>query len=305
MVIQNQGYRRDLNLNETPDDGLLINNLAGPGISDDLAVIQNNLRNTSSLSYNSLSDGFFSFPNNEFVYTNDDIVGVNVDVTVGSGTTLFVGVDYFICNSNAETQFKLSETPSSGPNGLTTITVTGVSTTIFNFVRKDAVYQENIVNYIKPEIQDEEDFNYLEGSVNDSFETVAANNETAKYFIGRKYKTDKDTNADRDINYEGTIIVSDPVRLNTTKVGLSSSKSPGVYIGDTRAFSSDNNPWTQVGTALSTMSDEVSVAELNFADDITIEGITPTSATSVLASSFTHKMPVVINGETYYLLLRQ
>ena len=89
MVIQNQGYRRDLNLNETPDDGLLINNLAGPGISDDLTVIQNNLRNTSSLSYNSLSNGFFSFPNNELVYTNDDIVGVNVDVTVGSGTTLF------------------------------------------------------------------------------------------------------------------------------------------------------------------------------------------------------------------------
>ena len=303
MVIRNQGYRKDLNLSETPDDGLLIDNLAGPGISDDLAVIQNNLRNTSSLSYDSLSNGFFSFPNNEFVYTNDDIVGVDVNVTVGTGTTLLVGVDYFVCNSNSETQFKLSETPST--SGLSTITVSGVSTTNFNFIRKNAVYQENLVNYIKPEIQDEEDFNYLDGSVNDVFDNVASNNETAKYFIGRKYKTNEDTNTDRDVKYEGTIDINDPVRLNSTKSALSDSKSPGVYIGDTRAFSSDNNPWTQVGTALSTMSDEVSVAELNFADEIIIEGITPTSATSVLASSFTHKIPVVINGETYYLLLSQ
>lgn len=56
--------------------------------------------------------------------------------------------------------------------------------------------------------------------------------------------------------------------------------------------------------ALSTVSVEVSVGELNFANNITIEGITPTSATSVLATTFTHKLPVVINGETYYLLLR-
>lgn len=303
MAIQNQGFRKDLNLSENPDDNLLINNLAGPGIADDLSVIQNNLRNTSSLTYNSLSNGFFSFPNNEFVYTNDDIVGVDVDVSVGS-TTLFVGVDYFVCNSNAETQFKLSETSSSDITGLSTITVTGVSTTNFSFIRKDTVHQQNIVNFIKPEIQDTEEFNYLEGSVNDAFDTVAANNETAEYFIDKKYKTDKNTDTDREVKYEGTIDVNDPVRLNETLAGLSSTKSPGVYIGDTRAFSSDNNPWTQVGTALSTMSDEVSVAELNFADNITIEGISATSATSVLASSFTHKMPVVINGETYYLLLR-
>jgi hypothetical protein len=301
MVIQNQGYRKDLNLDETPEDGVFINNLAGPGISNDLAVIQNNLRNTSSLSYDSLSGGFFSFPNNEFVYTNDDIVGVNVDVTVGSGTTLFAGVDYFVCNSNGETKFKLSETVSTA--GLSTITVTSVSTTVFNFIRKDAVYQENIVNYIKPEIQDEEDFNYLSGNVNETFDSVSSNNETAKYFIGRKYKTDEDTETNREVAYEGTIDINDPDRLNDSLAGLSSTKSPGVFIGDTRAFSSDNNPWTQVGAALSTMSDEVSIAELNFADDIVIEGISATSDTSVLASSFTDKIPVVINGETYYLLL--
>lgn len=301
MVKQNQGYRKDLNLEENPNDTLALNNLGGAGIANDLRIIQNNLRNTSSLSYDSLSDGFFSFPNNEFVYTNNDVVGVSTSVNVGS-TTLTVDTEYFVCNSNGETRFKLSTTPSS--SGLSTVIVTGVGTTSFSFIRKDPVTQDNIVNYITPEIQDTEDFSYLGGTINDTFLNVSANNELSRYFIGRKYRSDEDTNTDRDLNFEGIISINDPVRINETVSGLSTSKSPGVFIGDTRAFSSDNNPWSEVGTALSTVSVEVSIAELNFSDDIVIEGLTPTAATSVLASSFTHKLPVVINGETYYLLLR-
>jgi len=301
MVKQNQGYRKDLNLEENPNDTLALNNLGGAGIANDLRIIQNNLRNTSSLSYDSLSDGFFSFPNNEFVYTNNDVVGVSTSVNVGS-TTLTVDTEYFVCNSNGETRFKLSTTPSS--SGLSTVIVTGVGTTAFSFIRKDPVTQDNIVNYITPEIQDTEEFSYLGGTINDTFLNVSANNELSRYFIGRKYRSDEDTNTDRDLNFEGIISINDPVRINETVSGLSTSKSPGVFIGDTRAFSSDNNPWSEVGTALSTVSVEVSIAELNFSDDIVIEGLTPTAATSVLASSFTHKLPVVINGETYYLLLR-
>ena len=95
--------------------------------------------------------------------------------------------------------------------------------------------------------------------------------------------------------------------MNVNTVGLASEKSPGVFIGTTRAFSSDNNPWSEVGSALQTSSTEVSVGELNFdnsAGTIIIEGITADSDSSVLATTFTHKLPVVINGETYYLLLR-
>jgi len=302
MVRQNQGYRKDLNLEENPNDTLALNNLAGSGIANDLRIIQNNLRNTSSLTYDSLLDGFFSFPNNEFVYTNDDVVGVSTNVNVGS-TTLTTGTEYYVCNSNGETRFKLSTTPSI--SGINTINVTGVGTTEFSFIRKDIVTQANIINFIQPEIQDTEEFSYLGGnSVNTTFDNVIANNDLAKYFITQKYRTDENTTTSKDINFEGSISINDPLRLNETSSGLSSSKSPGVYIGDTRAFSSDNNPWSEVGTALSTVSVEVSVGELNFANNITIEGLTPTSATSVLATTFTHKLPVVINGETYYLLLR-
>ena len=64
MAIANQGYRRDLNLKETTDDTVALDNLAGSGTASDLSYIQNNLRNTSSVSFNSISsDGFFSFEN--------------------------------------------------------------------------------------------------------------------------------------------------------------------------------------------------------------------------------------------------
>jgi hypothetical protein len=316
MAKQNQGFRKDLNLEEVDIETVAINNLAGAGIANDLRVIRNNLRNISTLSCNTVTNGFFSFPNNEFVFTNDDVVKVNPTVVIG-GITLTENTEYFICNSNGETQFKISSNPST--LGINTIIPSNVSATgiTINFLRKDEVNQGNIINFIKPEIQDGGggaggagaagggDFNYLinGGGVNNTFDTVSSTNETSKFFINQKYRADEDRTTTKNLNYEGAISISDPVNLNADSTGLSNSKSPGVYIGETRAFSSDNNPWSGIGSALLTDSTEVSVAELNFANNITIEGITPTSATSVLATTFTHKLPVVINGETYYLLL--
>lgn len=305
MAKKNQGFRKDLNLQETIVDSVAINNLGGAGIADDLGIIQNNLRNISTLSCGIVTNGFFSFPNNQFVFTDDDIVGVSTNVAIGA-TTLTVDTEYFVCNSNGETQFKLSLTPSIlGINTIipSNVNVTGIT---INFERKDAVIRDNILNYIQPQIQDTESFSYLEGNINDTIKTVSSQNETARFFITQKYRADEDRNTDKNLNYEGTISISDPVSLNVNSTGLSSAKSPGVYIGDTRAFSSDNNPWSEVGiptSALFTNATEVATAELNFADNITIQGITTTSATSVLATTFTHKLPVVINGETYYLLL--
>ena len=60
-VINNQGYRRDLNLEETPDDGGAFDNLAGAGAASDIRLLQNNLRNTSRVGFNTISNNFFSF----------------------------------------------------------------------------------------------------------------------------------------------------------------------------------------------------------------------------------------------------
>ena len=65
-VIQSQGYRRDLNLEETPNDNVALDNLMGIGINEDLRFIQNNLRNASSIPYNNVVGGPLLLINSTF-----------------------------------------------------------------------------------------------------------------------------------------------------------------------------------------------------------------------------------------------
>ena len=255
--------------------------------------------------------GFFTFPDRDFVFTKDDVVGVSKTVSVGS-TTLQPGVDYYVTNSNAETQFKLSFYDSANVVGIETVIVDSVSPTNFSFIRKDPVYRENIEEFKQPDIQDTDNFgSYLTGSINGVFDSTQANIENAGYFVTKKYKGTENTTTDEDIKFEGTINLFDPDGFNNSQAALNDAKSPGIFIGNTRAFSSDNNPWTVSGTELKTDSTSVSIGELFFADEITIDGISQVSytGTSQLGAGVTavtgwkKKIPVVVNGETYWLLL--
>ena len=307
MVKQNQGYRKDLNLDETTIDTQALNNLAGAGIAADLRIIQNNLRNTSTLAYNSISNGFFTFPESvEAIFTNDDVVSVGTTVSIGS-TTLQPSIDYYICNSNGETQFKISTTSSSSAVGVSTITISGTPSPVaFDIVRKNPVHKTNLRNYIVPEVQDAVGQFSWTSDLNGTFDTTAGNIDSAKYFINRKYRNLSDTTTDREIKFEGTVTSADPANLNQNTTGLADAKSPGVFIGDTRAFSSNDQPWTETGSSLQTSSSEVSVGDLTFLGDIKIEGISPVNhASAVDVANWTHKMPVTIDGVTYYILLTQ
>ena len=417
MAIQNQGFRRDLNLLETEDDRNALDNLAGAGTNKDLAFLQNNLRNTSSIPFYTVdSDGFFSTANDRviginsitgigtvsengdksttvrvtlvnpflikfgdfvkvsgvtgigstifngsfsvrgtstdlksytfiiddvnyseaitsitgigfsisstdiFTFTKDDVVNVDKEVKlVSTAATVFSpNIDYYVSETDGISKFKLSTTSSTV--GFNTVTITGgASLTPDNFIfsRQDAVHQQQVINYIEPVIQDN-DFSYFEGSINQSFDSTQAKIESAEYFMGKKYRGDRDTNADDEIKFEGSVVINDPDNYNSTSDKVLGNdpvrRSPGVYIGDTRAFSSDNNPWDKVGTALTTSSEEVSIGELAFldgTDSMEITGIeSDVSEVSEIASSFTHKIPVKIqdangNQESYFLLLTQ
>ena len=149
-VIANQGYRKDLNLVEGVDDSATWNNLYQAGLSNDLAVLRNNLRNTSQLGISSLTldtsavglASFFSFQQSstspytigeprEIVYTNDDVVGFSHTVTFGTGagsTTVTGGSsqNYYVCSSNGLDKFKISVRASNESVGAGL--VVGVST---------------------------------------------------------------------------------------------------------------------------------------------------------------------------------
>ena len=406
MARANQGVRQDLNFSEIEQETIALSNLSEVGLSGDLKIIQNNLRNTSFLAFNSVdlttdeflfntdktltvTAGFAELGTNNqfeqstnltvdvnppyntyrgeviivsgfvgaaatifngqyqttrvgtggtnitykktnclftgtgtvdgstqavikagtnFVYTNDDIVGVSTDVNVGS-TTLTAGTDYFICNSNTKDRFKLSTTSSTV--GINTINITAVPSQ-FDFIRKEPVLKGNIGKFQRPEIQDDQEFgSYLAGSINSVMETTQANGENADYFITKKYKGTENTTVDTDIKFEGTVNLFDPVGLNANSSDLELSNSPGIFIGNTRAFSADNNPWVveggSVGVAgtLATDSYEVSISDLEFSNNLIIEGINDVAVASVNPGTFSHKIPVTIAGEVYYLLMKQ
>ena len=86
MAIANQGYRRDLNLQETVNDTVALDNLAGAGTADDISYLQNNLRNTSNIGFNSIdSNGFFSF-------ANDRLIAASAISTEGNDTNTIITV---------------------------------------------------------------------------------------------------------------------------------------------------------------------------------------------------------------------
>ena len=413
MAIANQGYRRDLNLQETTNDTVALDNLAGAGTADDISYLQNNLRNTSNIGFNTIdSDGFFSFANdrlisvsairtepdntsqnteitvtltnsyllkfgdlvelqgisentslngqysvtavspdlktitffksglnytnlslslsgvsfrlkaqNIFVYTDGDVVGVNENVTIG-GVSFQENTNYIVVESDGVSKFKLSN------DGTTAISITANATANpdnFQFKRQDAVHQQQIINYIKPQTQDTEHFSYPD-DINGTFDSTQSNIESAEFFSLKKYRGDQSVTTSDSIKFEGSINLHDPDNYNqtgslVTNQGVSGAPAPGIYIGDTRAFSSDNNPWVEsagtgsVNGKLTTESEEVSIGELAFLDgnnSMVITGIDNDVSTvsGVVASSFTHKLPVQIqdgsgNKETYYLLLTQ
>jgi len=416
MAISNQGYRRDLNLQETTNDTVALDNLAGAGTADDISYLQNNLRNTSNTAFNSIdSNGFFSFANdrliaassistsgsgttttitvtltnsyllkfgdlvelsgitendslnaqysvtavspdlktitfvksglnytnsglslsgvsfklksqNIFVYTDEDIVNLSENVTIG-GVNLTENTNYYVVESDGVSKFKLSTTL-----GGSAITIAGNSTANpdnFQFKRKDDVHQQQVINFIEPEVQDTEEFSYP-SNINDSIEATQSSIESAEYFTLKKYRSDQSVTTSESIKFEGSINLHDPDNYNTNGnlvqnknpdgSVIPNAPAPGIYIGDTRAFSSDNNPWEETGNAdgtgkLETESEEVSIGELAFLDgndSMVITGIDNDVSTvsGDTASSFTHKIPIQIqdgsgNKESFYLLLTE
>ena len=329
--LQNQGYRQDLNLQETLSDFDAWNSLYETGIGFDLAVLRNNLRNTSPIGFSSIHNDFFEFSSDgEFIFTNNDTVGLSHTVSFAS-TSLEYGTNYYVVNSDGRNRFKLSTRPKTHVLGVSTISEvsgdpTGVTspttgpldpfpadpTGTFNIIRQDPVHQNNILNFIQPDTQDD-DFSYLpSSSINSAFLNTTSNNEVAEFLLTKKYRNDRDTITDREVKYEGSVTVDDPDNRNNTGTGVNDiPNSPGIFIGETRAFSTDNNPWTKEtgDSAVQTESDEVSVGELFFNDEIEIVGVTTETVTPKAVGSYSagslYKIPMVINNETYYVLLDQ
>ena len=399
LPIQNQGFRLDLNLSESFDDDSAWNNLYNPGIADDIAILVNNLRNTSklgatsgvsiSLTTDEINDAnygvnnvttiaphFFTFnktsngDETDSVFTNDDVIRFSETITfnVGklsnsSGTIgdldqleVSPNQNYYVCESNARNKFKISTTHSTSITGINTVQIISVSEnsnhestphvhgtfpSTFEFIRNDGVLAPNLRSFIKPEILDD-NFTYLPSSgINASFSFNLNIYEYSEIVTERKYKTNESIiSNDRDFKYEGSVRVEDPDNWNNSiermrlKNDDGTPDTPGIFIGDTRAFSTDNNPWSKSDNLNDTLkfstkshADEFTIGDLEFggvindSGDITdgkikINGLSAeivdiTDSDSKFSTFFqptvpnVFKFPMIINGETFYILVQK
>ena len=339
-MSRNLGFEQARNLEESDNDRQILNNLGGGNIQLDIALFRNNLRNVSELTWqfntqgSVVSDNKFIFPRSVlFVYTNGDEVQVTGSVfdTAGEAIrddSLPIGnlsreVTYYVVDLelNVGTQrnqsaFGLATTP-----GGARISLGSIANNLM-FIRNDGVSQENLLNIATPDILDSnvglegDSFTYNIGDTfTEGFDTIEESIGLFNFLQREKYVANDSVSTSRRIVIEGSSVVSDPAGFNSSETNLEQDNSPGVYITNpfsnvlnierTRAYSTDSQPWNSINSALTTKSTQVNIGDLFFSDGIEFDSIDDVNTgESGLASSFTHKIPVLIDGVEYFVLLK-
>ena len=226
--------------------------------------------------------------------------------------------------------------------------------------RDDTLETENILNLDPPDIIDDGEqflgtnrqFNFNQNSfsynVDDGYgqELKAVTNTVDESLFLRttKYRTDKSLYYKRDIKINGLISSYDPDAFNDNATSLNLEKSPGIYISDstsqitntlasdfarkTRSFSSNYNPWRETTGALSTFSLNVTINDLFWTTEISLNigrsgattqelanmgyetGITGETLdtnfnSTTVAAGESYKLPTVINGEVFFIIMKK
>lgn len=331
MALSYQGFTLKQNLSEAEQDRTILNNLGGAPIGDDIALLFNNKRNTSTLKittrYIPATSPYFGL----WVVIND------VPAIFSNRTKLTInGSTYYVKNSNGISKFQLSSKADlsdtvAPPTGdyIRSDEVTALNVSYFSALRRQADLTR---------VDDDTKMGYLSSSR----QTTLISDEPAKTVLKDlesnidvyRFKTSKTISRTPDENFvgrklmyaNGLVVIKDPDNKNLS--GLTSS-NPGLFIRDPvtgniiRAFSSNDQPWANVGGVLTTTSKQITVGSLVF--DANSDYTSPSSTTSVVIqmkagatnllstvsstgitnATFTHKIPVKINNEQYYLCLRK
>jgi len=155
------------------------------------------------------------------------------------------------------------------------------------------------------------------GSIAAQTDYIAGNIALYYYKKGRVPLTYEATTFNTKAIFGGPLRITNDANLNTTL-----NSSPGLFIVDTgnlstdpiRAFTDTSNPWAVVGSALVTTESNSQASTIKLTNT---SGVAPVSAgpriqttTNLIATEqigvadYTHKMPVVVNGQQFYLLLK-
>ena len=250
-------------------------------------------------------------------------------------TPLARNIGYFVVSSNGINKFNISleyiKKLVSDP-----VIISDITTDLL-FIRLNTTTAENLLNLAFPSISDS-DFAYVgqENIFEDNFIIVENQLDGANFLKRKKFRTNINNTFASEVNLEGHLKIIDPDLFNNSTYNLSpefNAKTPGVFIVNPistldnvlkiRAFSDNSNPWqsnTSTGD-LESLTNQINIGDLKFTSQnistggdgtsegsgsptlIGVENIVPSTNTTNF--SFTHKLPVEINGEIYFFLLRK
>jgi len=279
----------------------------------------------------------FLFPRDVgFVFTSGDRVTLEARDTEG-GEVVAVNADGSMTPEEyivADFEFGLGSLRNQRAFGLVTVEggflqdISALASKFVTFTRDDSVEQENLLRVATPDILNSPEqsgsaegagdffFSYDVGEDFDESFTEIENNVNSSNFKRRqKYALNTSVTSDQTVQIQGTLKVQDPAGELTQPSDLENDSAPGIFITDpfsdindieaTRAFSTASNPWSEGTNDLITQSEQVNIGNLKFADGIRIDGLDVNSVSaSNVAADFTHKIPVVVDGVEYSLLLK-
>lgn len=314
MAIAFQGFAIKNNLGEAEADRTILNNLGGSPIGDDIALLFNNNRNTSSVTIEQsfISGENITIPDAQVIFSN------KTPVKVGALT-------FYIKNSNGQDSFKLSSSPD--------LADTVLNPPVGEYVRSDAVTFENMTNYSvtrrSSDINRTESVTQLgfvtsssrsiflgAATVKETFESLERNIDFYSFRESKSLNIRQDFLGSRRFEAGGVNIITDVDNVNN--VGLSDS-SPGLFIYNAetnsgiRAFSRGDNPWKYEPLVdpdnLIVLTSLVSIGELKFnSADINLTSKTSplvnAETPTLIPQNFTHKVPINVKGELYFLCVK-
>jgi hypothetical protein len=239
--------------------------------------------------------------------------------------------DYFVVLSNAIDRFQIATSYIKGQL-VSPISINNAVNYPLIFERTNEVTQESLVNLARPEFQDDQ-FDYsndvLGRSFGNNFDYLESILDAADYFRLKKYTRSLDNIFDANpIKIGGNVRTIDPDGFNFKTENLFNDKSPGIFIIDPssqpddiirlRAFSDNTQPWEldqgsgtleyAVIPGRSAANQEMSIGNMVLkGNPISMDGVQNIEIESVSGltppQKFTHKLPVIVNGEEYNFLL--
>ena len=314
-----QGFVRTLNFQESDTGALdrgILDNLGGLNITNDLLLFDGNSKFISKL-----VAADYSVANNIVTVTGEGKVAFSdgTKLSFNSAPSSFI---YTVFNSNGIDKFQVKNAAGA------TVTPAGI------LRRSDYITQTNLANLSVKRLETNggisSGISVDSDGGGDVFNSFTSNSQVAYiedklglfYYkrsrIPRNYEL---STFNIPVKFSGAITIMNSVATSSTEP---SATSPGLFIVDAsnpsatavRAFSDSSNPWSQVSGALHTDEADAQANRLFFdpASQPTTPNIKTVNASGTqvtlvttetnVVSSATHKLPVEVNGETYFLLLK-